>query len=341
MSGVEVTKSEDDGSQLGASAAAAAVPAAQSELEVIFHDSDIAVLNKPSGLRTVPGKAVGPEAETRAHVEWHSGTKRQRQEFWTDVVHTACESLLHDEKTEGEEDFRGHLRRLTKENNVPRKRSKFQNYTAVTLGLEGEEGDKVSARLWDAVDGHLKKEVGPGVDCLLTRVQSRWPDARHVHRLDQDTSGLVVMALTVEAAREMCRQFRERVPSKTYTAVLEGKMAETPKGGQVLARLRPDVNNRPKQMFCQEGDGNEAKTLWERINRKDDRTWVDFTPVTGRTHQIRMHALHLGHPVMGDSLYGTEEGKTKSDRLLLHARQILFPHPRTGETVKFECPPPF
>lgn len=151
-------------------------------------------------------------------------------------------------------------------------RSKFQNYTAVTLGLEGEEGDKVCTRLWDAVDGQLKIEAGPGVDCLLTRVKSRcvcfsrrlvvgvnqlvctfgqallravllmwknfgilpysssiggylgfrrscasslsiiarWPDARHVHRLDQDTSGLVVLALTVEAAREMCRQFRER-----------------------------------------------------------------------------------------------------------------------------------
>ncbi|CAN0052807.1 unnamed protein product [Ectocarpus sp. 8 AP-2014] len=311
-----------------------------SDIDVIFSDTDIVILNKPTGLRTVPGKAVGPEAETRVHVEWHSGTKRQRQEFWTDVVHTACESLLHDEKTEGEEEFRDHLRRLTKENNVPRKRSKFHNYTAVTLGLEGEEGDKVSARLWDTVDGHLKKEVGPGVDCLLTRVQSRWPEARHVHRLDQDTSGLVVMALTVEAAREMCRQFRERVPSKTYTAVLEGRMAKTPKSGEVTAKLRPDTDNRPKQMFCEE-KGNESHTNWERIKRKEDRTWVDFTPVTGRTHQIRMHAVHLGHPVMGDSLYGTPEGKAKSDRLLLHARRISFPHPRTGEMVEFQCPPPF
>eukprot|EP00903_Cladosiphon_okamuranus_P011065 g10446.t1 len=311
-----------------------------SELDIIFHDDDIVVMNKPHGLRTVPGKASGAEAETRAHVEWHSGTKRQRQDFWTGVVHSACHNLLHDEETEGEEEFRGHLRRLTRENNVPRKRSKFQTYTAVTLGLEGEEGDKVSARLWDAVEGQLKKEAGPGVDCLLTRVKSRWPDARHVHRLDQDTSGLVVMALTVEAAREMCRQFRERVPSKIYTAVLEGKMAKTPKSGEVIARIRPDVKNRPKQMFCEES-GNEAKTLWELRKRKDSRTWVDFTPVTGRTHQIRMHALHLGHPVVGDSLYGTEEGKGKSDRLLLHARKLSFPHPRTGETVEFESPPPF
>ncbi|CAM9238627.1 unnamed protein product, partial [Hapterophycus canaliculatus] len=293
-------------------------------LDVIFTDADIVVLNKPSGLRTVPGKAVGKEAETKAHMEWHSGTKRQRQEFWTDVVHTACESLLNDDGTEGEEEFRGHLRRLTKENNVPRKR-RFENYTAVTLGLEGEEGEKVSARLWNAVDGHLKKAAGPGVDCLLTRVQSKWPEARHVHRLDQDTSGLVVMALTAEAAREMCRQFRERVPSKTYTAVLEGRMPKTPKSGEVSAKIRPDVKNRPRQMFCEES-GNEAKTIWERVKREDGRTRVDFTPVTGRTHQIRMHAVHLGHPVMGDSLYGTAEGKVETDRLMLHARKISFPH---------------
>lgn len=307
---------------------------------MIYSDEDIAVLDKPSGLRTVPGRVVGPEAKTRAHVEWHSGTKRQRQEFWTDVVHNACDALLKDDQTEGEEEFRGHLRRLTRENNVPRKRIKFENYAAVTLGLEGEEGTKVSARLWSAIDNRLKLEAGSGVDCLLTRVQARWPDARHVHRLDQDTSGLVVMALTIEAAREMCRQFRERVPSKTYTAVLEGRMAKAPKSGEIVAKLRPDVNDRPRQVLDEEG-GNEARTLWQRIKREDDRTRVDFTPVTGRTHQIRMHALSLGHPVMGDSLYGTEGGKALSDRLLLHSRRLSFPHPRTGEQVDFECPPPF
>lgn len=162
---------------------------------------------------------------SRKQAEWHSGTKRQRQEFWTEVVHSACNSLLKDDATKADGEFRGHLRRLTRENNVPRKRcahcdaeslmypermnvgssnpehippaeciwlptthmtlfcvyasitsgfrAKFDNYMAVTLGLEGERRDKVAARLWDAVESRLKLEAGPGVDCLLTRVKSR------------------------------------------------------------------------------------------------------------------------------------------------------------------------
>lgn len=317
--------------------------AISSDLKVLYSDEDIVVLDKPPGLRTVPGSiksTEGSKSINRAQTEWHSGNKRSRQDFWIDVVHKACNSMLEDEQIAGNTELQGHLQRLTRENNVPRKRSKFANYAAVTLGLHGEEGEAISSRIWNAVDSRLKVEAGPGTDCLLTRVKLRWPEARHVHRLDQGTSGVMVMALTPEAAKELSRQFRERVTSKTYIAVLEGRMAKSPKSGTVVAKIRPDLNDRPRQIV-DEKNGNAAETRWELLSREADRSVVNFTPVTGRTHQIRMHALSLGHPIMGDSLYGTEEGKAKSERLLLHATRLGFVHPRNGEEMEVKSPPPF
>ncbi|CAM9212704.1 unnamed protein product [Discosporangium mesarthrocarpum] len=250
------------------------------------------------------------------------------------------------------------LRRLAGDHNVPRRKTKFFRYTSKSLGLEGQDGDGVAEKLWSSVAGRLKREVGPGTDCLLNRVFTRWPGARHVHRLDQDTSGVVVMALTAEAARDLSQQFVERDVSKTYTAVLEGRMANEPSEGEVSAKLRASLTDRPRQVVDEEG-GKSAITMWKVLSREEDRTRVEFKPTTGRTHQagstskankaptysiqyqLRVHAMILGHAILGDTLYATKEGRDKSARLLLHAQTLSFTHPKSRKRMVFESPVPF
>ncbi|CAM9210596.1 unnamed protein product [Choristocarpus tenellus] len=326
-------------------------------LDVLYFDEQVVVLNKPSGLRTVPGNQ-GEGLDSKAQVEWHRGTKRSRQEFWTQVVHDTCTSLLADTNSStsvpvgegeegrfsnppnGNEQIATCLRRLAGDHNVPRRKTKFLKYTSSSLGLQGKEGTDMAEKLWQTMSSNLNHEAGPGCDCLLNRVFKRWPEARHVHRLDQGTSGVVVVALTAEAAKDLSQQFRERVTAKCYTAVLEGRMREGTDEGEVVAKMRPDLEDRPRQVLDEDG-GKSASTKWKVLKREANCTRVDFKPATGRTHQIRMHALALGHPILGDTLYGTREGQAMSSRLMLHARSLSFAHPQTGEKVVFESPIPF
>ena len=163
-----------------------------------------------------------------------------------------------------------------------------------------------------------------------------------VHRLDIETSGIMVLAKTEKAYRSLRRAFEaHNQVLKTYLAVLHG--AISPRKG-VLETLIGRKPWDPKRMAVVERDGARALTRWEMLQKKGPISLVEFQIETGRMHQIRVHAAHLGHPIVGDSLYGERklDGRlaVKPARQLLHAVELAFPHPSTGEIVRFAAPPP-
>lgn len=174
-------------------------------------------------------------------------------------------------------------------------------------------------------------------DSLQLRVQRVFPTARTVHRLDMATSGLLVMALTLDAQRELNWQFERRQTQKHYIARLEGRLQT--KVGAVDLPLICDWPNRPKQMVCF-SRGKPAQTLFENIGYEENATRVRLTPVTGRSHQLRVHMQWLGHPICGDKFYGSAPDE-KTERLQLHAAMLGLRHPQTGRWLEFRSPAPF
>ncbi|WP_320172060.1 RluA family pseudouridine synthase [Maridesulfovibrio sp.] len=178
-------------------------------------------------------------------------------------------------------------------------------------------------------------------DCVVTRVQKMFPECRKfpsVHRLDMDTSGLLVLGLTARAVRELVEQFQMRLVRKRYIALLDGLIKG--ESGVIEMAFRLDPYNRPYQVF-DPIHGKLGVTHWRKLGVENGRTRVEFTPHTGRTHQLRVHSAHpqgLGCPIVGDRLYGTG---TKPGQLKLHAGYLRFTHPKTGEVMEFETDPPF
>ena len=174
-------------------------------------------------------------------------------------------------------------------------------------------------------------------DCLITRIQSEYPTALLVHRLDRDTSGVMVFALSPNAQRHLGLQFEKRQTKKTYVARVWGQIkADT---GTVDLPIIVDWPNRPKQMICHE-TGRAAATDWQVINRNRGETRVKLSPKTGRSHQLRIHMLALGHPILGDPFYGTPESQ-EATRLMLHSHRLRLRHPDGGEMMDFRAKLPF
>ncbi|PSH32331.1 bifunctional tRNA pseudouridine(32) synthase/23S rRNA pseudouridine(746) synthase RluA [Yersinia pseudotuberculosis] len=172
-------------------------------------------------------------------------------------------------------------------------------------------------------------------DSVMTRVQNDFPTAESVHRLDMATSGVIVVALTKAAERELKRQFREREPKKTYIARVWGHLAQ--EEGLIDLPLICDWPNRPKQKVCYE-TGKSAQTEYQVISRDDDgSTRVKLSPITGRSHQLRVHMLAMGHPILGDGFYAHPEAKAMASRLQLHAQQLCITHPEFGTPMHFKC----
>ena len=174
-------------------------------------------------------------------------------------------------------------------------------------------------------------------DCLLSRVQVAFPDALLVHRLDRDTSGVMIFALTPHAQRHLGLQFEKRMTKKTYVARVWGVPAD--KTGTVDLPLIVDWPNRPRQMVCHD-TGKPAQTDWRLIKAEGDTARVRLHPRTGRSHQLRVHMLALGHPILGDPFYA--EGPARDfPRLMLHSEELRFNHPQGGHSTKVRSKAPF
>lgn len=173
-------------------------------------------------------------------------------------------------------------------------------------------------------------------DCLITRVQWDCPDALVVHRLDQVTSGLLVLARGKAAHRALSIQFEKRQVQKRYQALVEGLVESD--AGEIDLPLICDWPNRPRQKVDFEL-GKPSRTRWQVLARDADRgqTRLALEPVTGRSHQLRVHLLSLGHPIVGDDFYGA----APDTRVCLHAVSLAFRHPETGMSMLFESAAPF
>jgi tRNA pseudouridine32 synthase/23S rRNA pseudouridine746 synthase len=177
-------------------------------------------------------------------------------------------------------------------------------------------------------------------DCAIARVQQRWPDALVVHRLDMGTSGLLVFGRGPEAQRALGRAFETRQTDKRYEAWVWGLVQGDE--GQIDLPLVCDWPNRPRQMVSHEA-GKPSTTRWQVLARDAalHRTRLALQPVTGRSHQLRVHLQALGHPILGDELYAHAQALAAAPRLLLHACRLSLPHPATGATLVVESPAPF
>lgn len=177
-------------------------------------------------------------------------------------------------------------------------------------------------------------------DCVIRRLRAGEADIRLVHRLDLDTSGIMVFARTRRAQSGLSRLFQLRTVQKSYQAVVAGRV--THDQGVIDLPLTPDWPNRPRQKVCHE-KGKNALTHYRVLERSEqqDRTRLELKPVTGRSHQLRIHCRELGHPIIGCDLYAPPAIEALSPRLLLHAQGLGFNHPVTGLWQYFVSPCPF
>lgn len=216
--------------------------------------------------------------------------------------------------------------------------------------------EELAAQLVVHVDEHflvLNKPSGllsvPGrgpdkQDCLSKRIQAVYPETLIVHRLDQDTSGLLLMARSLEAQRRLSRLFETRQVHKRYLAVVVGQPQQSPLAGAPDAEgwytidgpIQLDWERRPLHII--HPDGKPSRSRWRVMQAGANSTLIELEPVTGRTHQLRVHMQSLGHAMLGDSLYASPEVQAMSSRLLLHAHTLAFPHPFTQTPQSFSAP---
>ena len=178
-------------------------------------------------------------------------------------------------------------------------------------------------------------------DCLEARVQARYPQypaTKVVHRLDKDTSGLLLIAFDKAALGNLGSQFEHRQVDKYYVARVWGDVEG--ESGVVDLPLATDWENKPRQRVDVE-NGRSARTEWQVLAREGGITRMKLTPLTGRTHQLRVHMKALGHPILGDIFYAPPEALHAATRLQLHAEMLQFSHPETHEVQRFVAPAPF
>ena len=175
-------------------------------------------------------------------------------------------------------------------------------------------------------------------DCLSARAQQQWPGALIVHRLDQATSGLVLMARHIDAQRSLSHAFAERQVHKRYQAVVWGLLAaQEGAWNEINLPIAADWERRPLRVIDQT-HGKPSLTRWRLLGHHpaNGTSRIELEPVTGRTHQLRVHMAAVGHPILGDALYAPAEVQTLAPRLLLHASHLAFAHPSTGDAVALE-----
>lgn len=182
-------------------------------------------------------------------------------------------------------------------------------------------------------------------DCASARAQALWPDALIVHRLDMATSGLLLMARGSAMQRTLSMAFESRSVRKRYVALVAGHVPPPPaEVGEIDLPLMSDWPNRPRQRV--DAGGKPSQTRWRVLAHEHDaqgrpQTRLELEPVTGRTHQLRVHLQAIGHPILGDALYADADTQARNPRLQLHASELALTHPVTGEALHWHSPPPF
>ena len=366
------------------------------------------MVDKPFGLNTIPGNALvkddepqteqeqqqQPDTPTPTDTDTNNKRKRTHQELWMDMLqgdptplHQALASSTTPSTTSSSSLTPTLTALLSHKSSIPRKRTKFIDWGTRTLKLPASDLDA----LYDILHATFEAKEGNRQDSILTRLLHTYKEIKTVHRLDCETSGACVLARTVEAARNLSEQFREKRVEKKYVALLEG--APLPRSrGEVCLPIRPEYEIRPKQMM-DPVDGKASRTLFRMVavdvdnekggggkGRGGGKTRVELTPLTGRTHQLRVHMAALGFPICGDSIYskadewkgemaplylkewpseeeadgdgGGEQQQTKAEidykrletvgeRLHLHAEVLSFDHPITGKRLRFVAKAPF
>jgi tRNA pseudouridine32 synthase/23S rRNA pseudouridine746 synthase len=177
-----------------------------------------------------------------------------------------------------------------------------------------------------------------GRDCAALRVQQQFVDALVVHRLDQATSGLLLFARGAAMQRALSLAFEQRTVDKRYVAVVAGHVEADQ--GTIELPLAADWPNRPRQQVDRLR-GKPSSTRWRVLERGPQTTRLELEPLTGRSHQLRVHLLAIGHPIAGDALYAPADGRALAPRLLLHASRLSFAHPVGAAALTLHCPPPF
>lgn len=175
-------------------------------------------------------------------------------------------------------------------------------------------------------------------DCMISRLKRDYADALIVHRLDLDTSGIMLVARGKPAQGALSRLFQERAVDKAYEALVAGCVSE--ERGDIDLPIARDWEHRPRQKICRE-NGKSALTRYRVLARGDSWTRLLLEPVTGRSHQLRIHCRELGHPILGCDLYAGNDIMGRAPRLMLHATRIAFVHPFTGRRLAGHCPAPF
>lgn len=175
-------------------------------------------------------------------------------------------------------------------------------------------------------------------DCLLRRLEAAFPGVLLVHRLDRDTSGVMVFALTPHAQRHLGLQFEHRRTKKTYVARVSGEIAE--KTGEIDLPLAVDWPNRPRQQVDHE-NGRPAQTAWRVLRKGGGESRVRLMPRTGRSHQLRVHMAAIGHPILGDPFYAEGPARDDHPRLMLHSEELRLLHPDGGQGMTFRAKAPF
>lgn len=176
-------------------------------------------------------------------------------------------------------------------------------------------------------------------DCVISRLQTEYPGATAVHRLDFDTSGIMVVPLTKEALSNLGRQFQQRLVHKCYTAVVYGQVEQD--RGRIDLPIAPDPEARPKYKISPEGKASVTEYQVLERNTQNHTTRLALYPVTGRSHQLRLHLQALGHPILGCEFYAPPEALAMAERLLLHASELSFDHPVTGQRISATSVVPF
>ncbi len=177
-------------------------------------------------------------------------------------------------------------------------------------------------------------------DCLSRRVTDLYPEALVVHRLDQGTSGLLLMARNAEAQKKLGHAFEHRQVDKLYLARVHGVLPESPDWQTIDLPILLDWPQRPRHII--DASGRSSQTLWRCLQSdpESQSSLLLLRPLTGRTHQLRVHLQAIGHPIWGDALYAPKAVQARSNRLMLHAWRLILPHPRLGTTLRLAAPPP-